>query len=223
MQHLIIDGCSDKEYLRTIVSSYPNVRNLAVHLPLYKGVCWELRYLLPVRREMPHLSCLTVPFLGSYDECLAQTFWNLTHLDIVLPFPRYCTGRWEILTHLTKLTHISVGRVILVEHVLKLLLCPLLKILIVVPRGSSPYHAPYSVDNNRLVLLETENYDDRIFDWEGSANEGMDSRDFAELVVRARVSEYSFRFLFTWFLVLKDWIGKYFLTSLPKWIPRTFD
>jgi hypothetical protein len=23
--------------------------------------------------------------------------------------------------------------------------------------------------------------------------------------------------------MLKDWIGKYFLTPLPKWIPRTFD
>ena len=64
VQHLIIDGCSDKEHLRTIVSPCPNVCNITVHLPLYKGVRWELGYFLLVLREMPQrlrwgISCKT--------------------------------------------------------------------------------------------------------------------------------------------------------------------
>jgi hypothetical protein len=194
VQHLIIDDDLHTESLRTIISSCPNVRNLAIHLPFYKGIYWESSYLLPVLREMPHLSRLTLPLLSTYDEFLAQNFLNLTHLEVVLPFT-HCIRWCELLTHPTKLTHISVGCGTEVDHILKFLLSPLLKLLILVPYAISPYYRVnmdelFRVDDNRLVLLEEENYDARMLDWERGANGGIDAWGFAELVVLARGSEY---------------------------------
>ena len=194
MQHLMIDGASDKESLRTIVSSCPNVRNLAIHLPLFEGIEWELDYLLPALREMPHLTCLTMAFLSA--SFLAEPFLNrLTHLHVVVVLtPSFCVGKWEILTHLPKLTHLNVGCSMLVEHVLKLLLSPLLKLLIVGAYAQvislyADKDALSSVDDNRLVLLRKGNCDDRVLDWEKGANGGMDSWVFAELFVLAQGSE----------------------------------
>ena len=183
----MIDGCSDKKSLSTIVSSCPNVRNLAIHLPLfYEGI--ELNRLLPLLQGMPRLSRLTVAILSiSYDEFLTQPFLNLTHLE----------EQWEVLTQLPKLTHINVGSAVRADHVLKLLLSPLLIILIVVPYYHSHPDEDLKTDDNRLVLLECHNDSARILDWERGTNGGMDTWTFSELVVLARGSEYSFGLLLT--------------------------
>ena len=198
----MVDGSSDKESLRTIVSSCPNVSNLAVLLPLFEGVELEKfnYYLVPVLRGKPHLSRLTMRFLST--PFLVEPFLNLTHLHLVLvPTPNIC--RWGVLTDLPKLTHLNVGCPIFVEYVLKLLLSPLLKLLIMRPyAGVSGFYdadedALFTVDDNRLVLLKKGSYDDRMLDWERGANGGIDAWGLAKLVVIARGSECSFRFSFT--------------------------
>jgi hypothetical protein len=195
----MIDGSSNKESLKTIISSCPNVSNLAILLPFFERLELEFDYLLPVFREMPHLSRLTVTFLSI--SFLAEPFLNLTHLHIVLVLtPKFF--QWAVLRDLPKLTHLNVGCCIFVEHVLKLLLFPLLKLLIVRPYAQvagfddADQDALFRVDDDRLVLLKKGNYDDRMLDWERGANGDIDAWGFAELVVLARGSEYSFRFLF---------------------------
>lgn len=198
MQHLMIDGCSDKKSLSTIVSSCPNVRNLAIHLPLfYEGI--ELNRLLPLLQGMPRLSRLTVAILSiSYDEFLTQPFLNLTHLEVMLGFTHsFWEEQCEVLTQLPKLTHINVGSAVRADHVLKLLLLPLLIILIVVPYYHSRPDEDLKTDDNLLVLLECHNDSARILDWERGTNGGMDTWTFSELVVLARGSEYSFGLLLT--------------------------
>lgn len=207
VQHLLINSCSDKESMCTIISSCPNIRNLSIHLPLSgnKGLHMELTRFLPVLGQgIPHLNHLTVAFLSikTSDEFLSPPFLNLTHLDVLFPYPYISQERWEILTHLPKLTHICVGSVIQVDHILKVLLCPRLKILILKPYicvHNVDMGAFYNVGDNRLVLLQEEDYDSRILDWERGAMGGVDTWIFGELIVRARDSEYSVGFPFAYF------------------------
>lgn len=65
--------------MSTIISSCPNIRNLATHLPfpINEGRYVELTGLLPVLGQgIPHLIRLTVVFqsIETYDEFLAPPF-----------------------------------------------------------------------------------------------------------------------------------------------------
>lgn len=122
MQHLIINGSSDKESLGTIVSACPNVRTLSIHLPSsIEGDDSELimNHLLPVPQEIPRLSHLIVAFWSiSFDEFLTQPVLNITHLDVVLVLtPYFFREQWEVLTD----TH-QLGLCQLNRPLLKLLL-----------------------------------------------------------------------------------------------------
>ena len=190
VQHLMIDKVSSDDSLITILSSCPNVRNLAIYLP----TSWEedeLNPLLPTLKKMTRLTRLRAGLsCVCYAELLIPPFLNLTHLEILLSSGR-SWGEWEALTHLPKLTHISVGCSIQVNDVLRLLKdCRRLKVLILVPYHSTQdLDTLYGVDDNRLILLGRLNYVDSIIDWEKGANGGVDTWVFAELVVVARDSE----------------------------------
>jgi len=188
----MIDKLSADEFLITILSSCPNVRNLAIYLPTSWGED-ELDSLLPALKKMSRLTRLRAGLsCVCYTELRIQPFLNLTHLEILLSSGR-SWGNWEALTHLPKLTHISVECVIPVNDVLKLLKgCRRLILLIVVPlngHSAQDLDALYRVDDNRLVLLGRLNYVNSILDWEKGANGGVDTWVFAELVVLARDSE----------------------------------
>jgi hypothetical protein len=88
-----------------------------------------------------------------------------------------------------------------------------------------PYYPSNNLlDDNRLVLLTSGNLPDVIHDWEKGANGGVDMWIFAELVVIARCSEY-LRDIHSpiFHAESREWLGKYFLTPVPKFIPRRFD
>lgn len=203
VQYLTIENLSVIESLRlgTILSSScPNVRNLVIYPPVPVGRP-TLNYLLPVLQGMPHFTHLTAALLGvPYDKFFYPPFWNLTHLAILLSNSRSWEGQREALTHLPKLTHISVECFVQVDIILNLLLlCPLLKLLTIMPyydHADGDLHELCEVDDNRFVLLARLTYTDRILDWESGVNGGMDKWIFSELVVLARASEYSFGFSF---------------------------
>jgi len=196
VQYLTIESLSTAESLklRAILSSCPNVRNLVIYPPSPVGRP-SLNYLLPALQGMPHLTHLTAALLSvPYDKFLTLPFLNLTHLAILLPNGRSWEGEWKVLTHLPKLTHLSVEFFVQVDIILHLLLfCPLLKLLTVIPyHEMDPYElCGYRVDDNRFVQLVGLTYADRILDWERGANGGMDKWKFSELVIFARGSEYS--------------------------------
>lgn len=194
----MIASHSANDSFQTILSSCPNVRNLAIYLPKTSeasSVDVELNSLLSVLQNMRQLTRLSVGFRNfSYADLLIRPFLNLTHLEILFPSG---SGRswekWDALTHFPKLTHVSMEGTIRVQDILKLLLHPRLKLLIVVPLNSNrerqDLDALYRVEDNRLVLLAELNYVDVIFDWEKGANGGVDTWMFAELVAFARGSE----------------------------------
>ena len=140
---------------------------------------------------MPHLTQLSVNLCGVlHDELLLEPFSNLTHLGI-LEFTsngRPWEGRWEVLTHLPKLTHICMSFHIRLDVISKaLLLCPILEVVIAMPVNNR--HTLDLVDDYRFVLLEFLNDDDFMHDWEKGANGGVDIWFFCELIVFARRSE----------------------------------
>lgn len=198
MQHLMVDSYSANDSFQTVLSSCPNVRNLALYLPTtweVSRVEAELNSLLFVLQNMPRLTRLSVSLPTrsmSYADLLIRPFLNLTHVEILFPSASsHSWGKCDILTQSPKLTHLSIEGTIQVHDVLKLLHRPRLKVLIVVPsdRGRQDLDALYRVEDNRLVLLEELNYVDVIFDWEKGANGGVDTWMFAELVAFARASE----------------------------------
>ena len=215
VQHLMIDSHSAGDSFQTVLSSCPNIRNLAIYLPTSwrasrasKGEV-ELNSLLSVLQKMPRLTRLSMglPHVF-YADLLIRPFLNLTHLEILFPSAFKYWEKWDVLTQFPKLTHICIEGAIRVRDVLKLLHCPRLKLLIVVTSNSDRDRQDsdglYGVEDNRLVLLEAENYVDVIFDWDKGANGGVDRWMFSELVVLARDSEYPGCFLIHLVLVLKE-------------------
>ena len=167
--------------------------------------------LLPVLQELPQLTRLSGELKGiSYDEFLACPVLNLTHLGI-LSFNGYSwEGHWEVLTHLPKLIHISLGWEFRVQCdvVSKLLLlCPFLKLLMMeldYLYYRSTLDVLQEVDNIRLVLLETQCDITVILDWENGADGGVDAWYCSGLVVFARASECSFGFSVSELSVLNE-------------------
>jgi len=213
VQHLIIDNSSACGSFRNIISSCPNLCNLAIQLPLDWGEV-ELNNLLHVLQGLQRLTRLTLwPPCSSYIDKLLRPscFPKLTHLEILLPSKSPVSSEiWDVFAKFPKLTHVSVEGIIRSQDVLKLLedrsSFPLLELLVVVPsipRNPYNYHAqPQSwevdvqelshnkVKDKRLVVLAEVNFFDAVFDWKKGANGGVDMWRFAELVVFARESEY---------------------------------
>jgi len=54
-----------------------------------------------------------------------------------------------------------------------------------------------ALDDNRLVMLQGRNYGYLLHDWEKGTNGGVDTWQFCELIVFARLSEYSLGFSFS--------------------------
>jgi len=195
VQHLMIDGDFANESLTTVFSSCPNISDLAIHHPFTPNGQLKWTYLLPILQEIPHLNRLTLGSLCvlSNNESLVQTFLNLTHLRM----HGSMGGSWEVVTHLPKLTHLTV-ECVTKYHISKfLLLCPLLKLLALYhcSKCSGEPSGLHTLDDNRLVLLEGgKRCEDRILDWERGANGAVDSWIFSERIVFARGSEYSFYF-----------------------------
>jgi len=154
----------------------------------------KLNSLLSVLQKMPRLTRLSMSLPRVFcADLLIRPCLNVTHLEILLPSAFEYWGNWDVLIQFPKLTHISTEGTIRVHDVLKLLQCPRLKLLIVVPpnsdRDRQDLDALCRVEDNRLVLLEAKNHVDVIFDWEKGANGGVDTWMFSELVVLARDSE----------------------------------
>ncbi|KIM39507.1 hypothetical protein M413DRAFT_29235 [Hebeloma cylindrosporum] len=210
VQHLMIDDYSVNGSFQTVLSSCPNICNLAIYLP--KSYSERKLYnLSPILQGMKKLTRLSASLPeASYVDILIQPphFSNLTHLEMFLAS---WEERWGVLTKFPKLTHVSVEGNMRAHEIVKLLDdCRHLELLIVVPL-SGYFHAPQSerdalhaVEDNRLVFLEPLHYVDVLFDWEKGAHGGLDSWVFAELVIVARARGY-------------------FLTRLPNCIPRSFD
>ena len=208
VQHLIIDSSSACGSFRNILSSCPNLHNLAIHLPSDWGEV-ELNNLLHVLQSLQRLTRLTVqsPCL-SYIDILIQPscFLNLTHLEILLTSKFAVSSEiWDVFSQFPKLTHVSVEGIIRSQDVLKLLHdrsgFPLLELLVVVPLNPFYYDPQHlevevkllsynKVKDKRLVVLEEVHCVDAVFDWKKGANGGVDMWRFAELVVFARESEY---------------------------------
>ena len=204
MQQLIVDGDFANESLRTVLSSCPNITDLAIHHEFtpYGTAKWTYYYLLPIVQEIPHLKRLTVgslSLLSYYRESLVRNLLNLTHLSIHGSLIR-SWEEWDVLTRLPKLTHLNM-ECVTQEHIPKLLLlCPLLKLLVlyhccICRTGADAY---YWVNDNRLLLLQKQPYDEWILNWERGANGAVDSWIFSERVVFARESEYLFGFSSTY-------------------------
>jgi hypothetical protein len=199
VQHLAIGGDSvSRRNLKHILSSCSNLRSLAVWpIPAAKDF-------LPTLGQTPCLTRLSAYFLG-VPYSLDQPFPNLTHLEILDFNSDSWEGHWEFLIHLPKLTHLGVGCSIKCDAVSKLLLnCPHLSLFLLMDDPNDGYRDLYGVDDNRLVLLCWESFDDVIHDWEKGANGGVDMWIFSEFIVIARGRKYISR-------------------PLPNWIPRRFD
>ena len=104
VQHLVIEFYSSYEPLETILSSCPNIRNLAMHCLPSSSQTVKWNHILPTLQKMPHLTHLSVSFFSilSCDETPIQPFSNLTHLTIHGSV-NYSWGDWEALIHLPKL------------------------------------------------------------------------------------------------------------------------
>ena len=194
MQHLIIDGSLINVSLLAILFSCPNIIGLAIQRH-YMG---NLQVLL---QEMSRLTRLAVGSCRvlAYDEPPIQPYLNLTHLSMHGSKVVESGREWEFLAHLPKLTHICVDNAIQ-DHIPKvLLLCPLLKLFVVASFVSyinlEELGDVFLVDDNRLVLMVRQSYNDQVLDWERGANGGVDLWIFAERVVFARSSECLFGFL----------------------------
>jgi len=131
-----------------------------------------------------------------YDDLLIEPFSNLTHLGIISnggSWEERWEGRWEVLIHLPKLTHIRISHKISLKVVAKLLrLCPILKVLVAMPVQNAD--SLTVVNDKRFVLLKFLYHASLIHDWEKGVNGGMDVWSFCDLIVLARSSEYSLRF-----------------------------
>ena len=140
VQHLIIDSSSACGSFRNILSSCPNLCNLAINLPSDWGEV-ELDNLLHVLQSLQRLRRLTLwsPCLSYIDILIRPScFPNLTHLEILLPSKTPVSWEiWNIFAQFSKLTHVSVKGTIQSQDVLKLLedpsSFPLLELLVVVP------------------------------------------------------------------------------------------
>ena len=183
MQHLIVDGAYIKGSLPSILSSFPNITNLAI-----QGYHTNLDL-----QELSHL-IRKLAVDSSYLFHDKSPIQNLTHLTIHGYKADSSWINWEFLAHLPKLTHINADKAIQ-KHVPKLLLlCPFLKLLVVELfnsyKGLNYLDACLPVDDDRLVLTVGQDYTDRILDWERGASGGVDLWINSERIVFARSSEW---------------------------------
>jgi len=143
---------------------------------------------------MPHLTRLSARIQDVlFDDLFIESFSNITHLDMLGFISDSWERHWKVLTHLPRLTHLSIPDDIRLAVASKFLLfCPLLKVMIVIP-GPLRYSedALEMVDDDRFVLLESLSYTYIVHDWETGANGGVDIWFFGELIAFARHSEYS--------------------------------
>jgi len=192
VQHLIINGYPVDGSLSAVLSSCPNVINLAI----------QGHYENHALHVMSHPTHLTVASscVQPHDKLPIQPHLNLTHLSIH-GFNNAKTSwrEWEFLAHLPKLTHICADNAIQ-DHIPTVLpLCPRLKLLVMVSFVSYLCNDDlpdlYLVDDNRLVLMVGQSYSTYALDWERGANGGVDLWIFAERVAFARSSACLFSFL----------------------------
>ena len=122
MQHLVFNGCFTNGSLSALLSSCPNIINLAIH-----GHNTNLAL-----QEMSHLSRLAVnsSYIQPHDESPIQPYLNLTRLNIHDSKCDSSWREWEFLAHLPKLTHISTDEAIK-NHI------PLVLVLMSLPKTLS--------------------------------------------------------------------------------------
>jgi len=187
VRHLMI-GPFKEDHVTDILKMCPEVEDLA----LWTGSS-DTRRNLPIIRLLPlrSLSANISQFLP--EDFQGPAFSNLTHLDVILFAQDDAWGKWKVLTTLPKLTHLCLNSTVTLEVMQNLLSqCSHLRVLINLslygtPQSSEGY---LTIEDPRLVLIDTYEVDLVPRDWEEGAYGRFDMWDFGERFVEARKRKY---------------------------------
>ena len=205
----------------------PNLQDLAIWTNSSKFLLPSLEK-LSLKRLLANFRDLT------HDDYLRSTFSNITHLEVIA-FHGRTWKDWEVLSKLPHLSHLIIGCCVDVDVFPKLLLyAPRLRILIFTPgRPSSGdrriHQHPFTINEDRLVLLIRVPDYDLIRDWSKDGESGLDYWMFCELVSVARKRRFNFTrfhclvFISVTYKYFFITVGKFFLDNSQQWFERNFE
>ncbi|KDR75630.1 hypothetical protein GALMADRAFT_140256 [Galerina marginata CBS 339.88] len=174
-KHLFIRTPTDFETVNRLLSSCPNVQNIAIW-------CGSSQYAMNF--FLPALCCLPLKRLSSYinhpglENFNPKMFSNLTHLDIVSYDGIWKESIMQLLANFPKLTHLALPSTIDMDTVGITLRNSLhLRIVILIAEEYGKYSDEEEfteVDDQRLILMISDDYYDLERNWENGARGGVD-------------------------------------------------